>query len=169
MRDAKGRFVASDPAAAARAEDRRRKASISQRAGQSTRTPAVEKRVAVKMLRRGAKTLMVEDRALAVALRKRAAELLAGVRNPTPELVAEAQEYAKSEAMLNAVDAYILQLGDRVVNRRRRMLHQIAHDRRQLAESLGAARERIARFREQSDILTRLEALEDGRTIDGDR
>lgn len=125
--------------------------------------PVEVRREHERRLKHGMRVLAQEDPLLARALNRRANEIV-GAADPCHrlyvELMAEARVYARGEAMLAAVDAFILGLGERVVDKPRRRLHQIMHDRRQLAEQLGTQTERIARLKSAVDLEARLAALE---------
>lgn len=99
-------------------------------------------------------------------LGKRVRQLTAGIEPGSrlySELLAEANEYARGEAMLAAIDSFILGLGDRVIHKGARALYPIMKDRREMAAQLGESRERIARLKSAVDLEARLAALEDRR------
>jgi hypothetical protein len=137
--------------------------------GGSVPVPAVIERDRRSMLRRGARgKLNTGDPALTRALAARARELMAGIEpghRIYAELAAEVAEYVRGEMLLGAIDGYVITLADRIIDKRRRRLHQLAHDRRVIAEQLGAQRERIARLKSAVDLEARLAALEAARNV----
>jgi hypothetical protein len=121
-----------------------------------------------RRLKHGMRVLAEEDPGYARALNRRANEVIGGLDQSHRlyvELVAEAREYARAEAMLAAIDAFVLRLQDRVIDKRRRRLYQIMHDRREIAAQLGAQRERIARLKAAVDLEARIAALEGARNV----
>ena len=114
-------------------------------------------------LRGSMRDIWTDNAELTTALNVRANELLGNIASEHAlytELRAEALEYARGECMLAAVDRYILALQERVIDKKRRRLHQIMHDRRALAEQLGTQRTRIANLKNAVDMEARLKAVE---------
>jgi hypothetical protein len=128
-----------------------------------SRVPVEVAREHARRMRHGMKVLAEEDPGYARALNRRANEIVGAMGSDHRlyvELVAEARDYVRGEAMLAAVDAFILGLQDRVIDKKRKRLHTIMHDRRALAEQLGTQRERIARLKSAVELEARIAALE---------
>jgi hypothetical protein len=116
-----------------------------------------------RRFRHGWRAFAAENPGHAQALNRSARDLIAGIEpghRLYPELLAEAREYVIAEAFLAAVDAFILELGSRVINKKGKQLHRIMRDRLELAAHLGAQRERIAKFKAAVEFEARLAALE---------
>jgi hypothetical protein len=130
--------------------------------------PRVVKRERNRMLKSGLGVLWNENRGLAMALKRRADEMLGNIEttHPSyPELRAEVAEYVRGEMLIEAVDGFIVQLGDRIIDKRRRRLHQIMHDRKALSDSLSQQRQRISQLKQAVELESRVAALEEGRRL----
>ena len=126
-----------------------------------------------RRLRHGMRVLAAEQPEFSRALDRRARDLIGGVEGGHrlfPLLQAEARTLARSEALLEALDAYVLALGSRVINGRYRRAYPILADRAALATQVGTSRERLAKLLSAADLEARLAAIEarqkGGMTVD---
>jgi hypothetical protein len=111
----------------------------------------------------GWNVIKVEEPELARAVNRRVREIVGEIDSGHrlySELVSEARAFVRGEMQFEAIDAFILGLGERAIDKKRRRVHQIMRDRRELAAELGAARERIARLKSAVDLEARISALE---------
>lgn len=127
--------------------------------------PHVRDRVVRDVMRRGVERAVYEhDRKLSHALKRERdvlIEEMGGADVVQPSVLALIDMAIRTKMLVDTVDALLIEIGARIINRRKKIAYPLLKQRSELAAEYTNQLRTLREFKTATDIERRLEALED--------